>query len=158
MNKNARLQRSVSIRPLEMRDRSQWSDLFRQYAQFYQSTMSDTILNRSWSWLMDPHHPMEALVAESKDMRLLGIAHFRARPDPLIGLNAGFLDDLFVAHNQRGSDIGRSLIMGVKAIAQERGWPAVRWMTADANVQARHLYDKLASATNWVTYELSVKR
>lgn len=154
MNTNAQLQRSVRIRPLEMCDRAQWSDLFRQYAQFYQSTMSDAILDRSWSWFMDPHHPIEALVAESEEMRLLGLAHFRACPDSLIGLDTGFLDDLFVAHDQRGSGIGRNLIMSVMAIGQERGWPAVRWITADANAQARRLYDKLAPVTDWVTYEL----
>lgn len=148
---------SVKIRPLEMRDRTPWSDLYRAYAHFYQSAMSDTILDRSWSWLMDPNHPMEGLVAESEDHHLLGLAHFRACPDPLIGLDIGFLDDLFVAHDQRGSGIGRSLIMGVTARGQERGWPAVRWITADANAQARRLYDRLASVTGWVTYELSVK-
>ena len=146
------------IRPLEMRDRASWSDLYRAYADFYQSPMSDTILDRSWSWLMDPNHPVEGLVAETEDRRLLGLAHFRAYPDPLIGMDIGFLDDLFVAHGQRGSGIGRSLILGVTAKGKERGWPVVRWITADTNAQARHLYDKLASVTSWVTYELSAKR
>lgn len=120
--------------------------------------MTDAILDRSWSWLMDPRHPMEGLGAESEDRQLLGLAHFRACPDPLIAQDVGFLDDLFVAQDQRGSGIGRSLIMGVAAKAQERGWPVVRWITAGSNARARQLYDKFASATDWVTYDLDVQR
>ena len=158
MDKSLQMPPSVKIRPVEIRDRVPWNDLYREYAHFYQSAMSDTILDRSWSWLMDPSHPMEGLIAESEDHHLLGLAHFRACPDPLIGLDIGFLDDLFVVHDQRGSGIGRRLIMGVKARGLERGWPVVRWITADANARARHLYDNLASVTDWITYELSVKR
>jgi GNAT superfamily N-acetyltransferase len=106
-----------------MSDRTPWCDLYRQYAHFYQSPMTDAILDRSWSWLMDPRHPMEGLVAESEERHLLGLAHFRACPDPLIAQDVGFLDDLFVAQDQRGSGIGRSLIMGVAAKAQERAGP-----------------------------------
>ncbi|EFI59422.1 GCN5-related N-acetyltransferase, partial [Comamonas thiooxydans] len=32
------------------------------------------------------------------------------------------------------------------------------WITAGSNAQARQLYDKLASATDWVTYDLDVQR
>lgn len=157
-NKRTRMLSAVTIRPLGMSDRTPWSDLYRQYAHFYQSPMTDAILDRSWSWLMDPSHPMEGLVAESEKRHLLGLAHFRACPDPLIAQDVCFLDDLFVAQDQRGSGIGRSLIMGVAARAQERGWPVVRWITAGSNAQARQLYDKIASATDWVTYDLVVQR
>ncbi|WP_241781286.1 GNAT family N-acetyltransferase [Comamonas thiooxydans] len=158
MDKRTPMLSAVTIRPLEMNDRTPWCDLYRQYAHFYQSPMTDAILDRSWSWLMDPRHPMEGLVAESEERHLLGLAHFRACPDPLIAQDVGFLDDLFVAQDQRGSGIGRSLIMGVTAKAQERGWPVVRWLTAGSNARARQLYDKLASATDWVNYDLDVQR
>ena len=65
----------------------------------------------------------------------------------------------FLALNPHGRiPVGRSLIMGVAAKAQERGWPVVRWITAGSNAQARQLYDKLASATDWVTYAVDVQR
>ena len=62
------------------------------------------------------------------------------------------------AENNPFTGIGRSLIMGVAAKAQERGWPVVRWITAGSNARARQLYDKLASATDWVTYDFDVQR
>ena len=158
MRESPPLPQPVQIRPLEARDQVQWRSLYRHYAQFYRSPMTDAILERSWSWLMAPQHPVEGMVAESADQRLVGLAHFRACPDPLIAQDVGYLDDLFVAPEQRGAGTGRSLIMAVATIAQERGWPVVRWVTAETNAPARRLYDQLAQATAWVTYDLSVPR
>lgn len=33
---------------------------------------------------------------------LLGLIHFRARPEPLIAQEVGYMDDLFVLLDQRG--------------------------------------------------------
>jgi GNAT superfamily N-acetyltransferase len=158
MDRVSPLHGRVTIRPVEMRDRPSWRHLYRQYAHFYQAIVTDAMLDRSWSWLMDAQHPLEALVAQSQDSVVLGLAHFRACPDPLIAQDIGFLDDLFVAVDQRGLGIGRRLIMGVASTALARGWPVVRWVTADTNAQARQLYDRLAQATRWVTYDLQVPR
>lgn len=158
MNKDNPRLRPLKIRPLETRDRTPWAQLYRQYADFYQSTITDAILDRSWSWLMDPHHPLEGLVAEAEDQQLLGLAHFRACPDPLIAQDVGFLDDLFVAPDRRGSGIGRRLIVGVAAKGKERNWAVLRWITADSNAPARQLYDQLAQVTNWVSYDLDLQR
>lgn len=43
---------STRVRPLTGLDRIQWSQLYWQYAEFYQVPMSDAILDRTWSWLM----------------------------------------------------------------------------------------------------------
>ncbi len=72
--------------------------------------------------------------------------------------DVGYLDDLFVLHDHRGLGIGQCLMMNIDSIARERGWPLVRWVTSDANTQARHLYDKLAQLTSWVTYDLDTQR
>ena len=41
------------------------------------------------------------------------------------------------------------------AIAAERGWPVIRWTTGDDNYRARAVYDKLATRTMWVTYDMA---
>lgn len=148
----------ISIRALQARDRKPWEALYRQYADFYQSAMTDAILDRCWLWLMNPNHAVEGLVAEGENQQLLGLAHFRACPDPLIAADFGFLDDLFVHPDARGLGIGRSLISGVASLGQERKWAVLRWITADSNAQARQLYDKLAQATHWISYDLDLQR
>jgi ribosomal protein S18 acetylase RimI-like enzyme len=75
---------------------------------------------------------------------------------PLRGGDIGFVDDLFVDPEARGGRTGEALIEAVAAIAAERGWPVVRWITADDNYRARALYDRLAKKTPWNLYELSV--
>jgi hypothetical protein len=44
----------------------------------------------------------------------------------------------------------------MRSMAAERGWPVIRWTTADDNYRARSKYDRLATRTMWVTYDMSI--
>jgi hypothetical protein len=107
-----------------------WRELYEGYAAFYRVPMTDAIAARLFAWLLDPAHVLEGRIARDAEGRAIGLAHFRAMPRPLAAAEIGFLDDLFV------------------------GWTALRWITAADNATARALYDRLARATHWVTYEL----
>ena len=85
----------------------------------------------------------------------MGLAHFRRIPSPGRGCDVGWIDDLFVAENGRGPGVGRVLIEHVRAVGAARGWPVVRWKTADDNYRARELYDTLGHKTMWNVYEMS---
>ena len=39
------------------------------------------------------------------------------------------------------------------AMARERGWSVVRWITADDNYRGRGVYDRVAKRTMWITYD-----
>lgn len=143
----------LTARPLQPQDETAWRDLYRGYADFYKVPMNDTILAATWSWLMDEWHPLEGLLA-SQGAEAIGFAHFRTQPKPLLGEDAGFLDDLFVQPANRGAGAARLLINELATIARARGWKSVRWITAEDNAVARRLYDQVSSATSWVTYEL----
>ncbi|QCS63900.1 GNAT family N-acetyltransferase [Achromobacter denitrificans] len=145
---------AITIRNVDPDDREPWAALYRQYAAFYRAEMDEDILRRTWSWLMRPEHPEEGIVAAKANGELVGLAHYRPYPKPLLGREAGYLDDLYVAGAHRGQGIGRGLIAAVAAIAHARGWPLVRWITARDNDEARRLYDGVARATDWVTYDL----
>ncbi len=134
-------------------DQPAWRRLFDGYAAFYNMPMTDAAAATVWGWIHDPAHPVEALVAR-RDGGLVGLAHFRAMPSPLRGTMAGFLDDLFVDPAERGSGAGPALLAALKAIAAERGWPVIRWITADNNYRARALYDRHATRAMWITYEM----
>lgn len=144
----------IKVRRVSPEDAAAWRPLYRGYATFYKREITDATLDQTWAWLHDPAHPLEGLVAADSDGGLLGLAHYRPQPKPLQGNDAGFLDDLFVDPEQRGRGVGRRLIEQVAMIARERGWSSVRWITATDNATARRLYDDVAVATHWVTYEL----
>lgn len=145
---------AIQVRRVSPDDAAAWRPLYRGYATFYKREITEGILDKTWAWLHDPAHPLEGLVAVASSGELVGLAHYRPQPKPLQGVDAGFLDDLFVDPQKRGYGVGRKLIEQITEIARERGWSSVRWTTATDNVTARRLYDDIAVATHWVTYEL----
>ena len=146
----------ITIAPPPAEDHAGWRRLYDGYAAFYKMPMTDEIAGRVWGWLHDPQHPLEALLARTRDGEIIGLAHFRAMPRPLTGSDAGFLDDLFVAPELRGARIGQRLIEAIAARGRDRGWTLIRWLTADNNYRARGVYDKLATRTHWITYQLDI--
>ena len=134
-------------------DRDAWGALYAGYADFYRVEQTEAMRERVWGWIHDPAHETGALVAES-DGKLVGLAHFRPFARPLSASTGGFLDDLFVDPQARGSGAARALIEALADEGRARGWTMIRWITADDNDRARALYDTLAVATRWVTYDL----
>lgn len=145
---------SVTIDRLKDSDKADWRRLYNGYAAFYKMPMTDETAERVWGWLHDADHVQEALVARDSAGRVIGLAHFRAMPSPLRGAYAGFLDDLFVDPDVRGSGAADKLLDALNAIAAERGWPVIRWITADNNYRARGVYDRKAVRSMWITYEM----
>lgn len=149
-------QQGISIVPISEAHHQDWQALYRLYGEFYQSPITNKALAATWAWLLDPLHPQEGLVAIADGGVAVGLAHFRAFPKPMLGCDAGFLDDLFVDPGRRGLGVGRALIAAIADLGRARGWPLVRWITASDNATARGLYDGVAKATPWVTYEVKL--
>ena len=90
-----------------------------------------------------------------RDGRIVGLAHYRGEPSPSRGMDVGFLNDLFVDPDARGGRIGEALLEELRRICGARGWPVMRWITADDNYRARTLYDRVAKKTAWNLYEMA---
>ena len=133
-----------------------WAALYAGYGAFYKVTQTPAMRQQVWDWIHDPAHPLTALVATDEAGTLTGIAHYRPYPRPLSATTAGFLDDLFVNPDLRGRGIARALIAAITDEGRARGWSSIRWLTAADNATARALYDQVASATPWVTYEIKL--
>lgn len=143
------------IRKPDADDFDRWATLYAGYAEFYGVTQTPDMLERVWGWIHDPAHTVQGLVAE-QDGRLLGLAHFRAFARPLSATMGGFLDDLFVPPDARGSGAAKALIDGVAAEGRTQGWSVIRWITAEDNYRARALYDRVADRTKWLTYDIKL--
>ena len=63
---------------------------------------------------------------------------------------------MFVVPEARGSGAARALIEAVADEGRRRDWRLIRWITAEDNARARALYDKLAEATHWKTYDIKL--
>jgi GNAT superfamily N-acetyltransferase len=118
--------------------------------------VTDEQLDRMWSWVTDPDHDVKALLVREASGAAVGLAHYRPYYRPLAAAVAGHLDDLFVAPAARGTGAVDALLEALRAIARQRGWSKIRWITADDNYRARSKYDQIAERTTWVTYDMQV--
>ena len=146
----------MTVRPVAARDRNEWDRLYAGYAAFYKVEQTPAMRDKVWSWLMDEKTEVHGLVAGIEGGKLIGITHFRPYARPLSASTGGFLDDLFVDPQARGSGVADALIDAVKSEGQMRGWTVIRWITAEDNYRARSVYDRIAERTKWVTYDIKL--
>jgi GNAT superfamily N-acetyltransferase len=148
------------VRPVQADEFEPWTRLFRGYADFYHWPTSDEHQRQIWGWIHDDHS-IEALVAVAVDEQGLeigepqGLAHLREWVRPLRGVTSGYLDDLYVEPSTRGTGVVEALFAEINRLAIERDWAVVRWTTADDNYRARAVYDKRATRTTWITYDMT---
>lgn len=140
------------VRPVEPGDRAEWAVLFTEYGRFYETEFGAEVIDGVWAWLLDPAHDVSGFVARSDD-RIIGFGHLRRTVDTFTAGPGWYLDDLFVATEARGRGAAAALIEAVERAARDGGGGTLRWITADSNVRAQALYDRIATRTGWVTYE-----
>lgn len=141
---------AVGARPLAPGDRAAWGRLWTLYLDFYGTWLPAAVHDAQWARLMESG-AFWGLVAE-RDARVVGIANciehghgWRLEP-------VTYLQDLFADPEARGQGVGRALIEAVYAEADRRGAPHVHWLTDEANVTARALYDRVGVLSPFVKY------
>lgn len=137
------------IRPAGEPDRQAWERLYAGYAEFYATPLPD--LSRTWELIGAGE--VECLVAEL-DGEVVALAHLTDFPRVLDGGRGGYLQDLYVDPALRGRGVADALLVHIRELAVQRGWTLVRWITAEDNHRAQAVYDRHATRTSWVTYDL----
>ena len=143
---------SVSIRPLEPKDKNAWLPLWRGYLEFYETSVADAVTEATWRRIIDPAGPIHGLCAADADGKLIGIVHYLFHPVTWAVSDRCYLEDLFVSSDARGSGAGRALIEAVYRAADKVGADQVYWLTAHSNSTARQLYDRVAQLTPFIKY------
>lgn len=142
------------IRPLRADDRTEWAALYRQYRDFYRQEHDDAVIETTWRWLLKGEHGLSGLVAVDADGRIIALAHVRPFARPSTASVGIFLDDLFTDPAARGTGVASALLERIAQRASDAGASTVRWITAADNTTARSLYDRVGTATAWVTYDM----
>jgi len=147
---------TASARALRPEDRARWEVLHRGYSDFYGVGLTDEQRDRLWGWLLTHEHGLEGLVVEHEG-RVVGIAHVRPLVRPLHVRVDGWLDDLFVDPDARGSGAAAAMLHAVRRLGADRGWSAVRWITSETNSRAQAFYDREgATRLSLVDYDVAV--
>ena len=135
-------------------DKREWRVLFDGYADFYGVDMNDQTADRVWNWLLDPTHVLEGLLTRDSTGLAVGIAHVRGCPRTLGGGDIGFLDDIFVLPEARGSGAADALFAALSDLAARRGWPTIRWITQHFNERGRAFYDRYTGGpSDFIMYQ-----
>ena len=135
-------------------DKTDWRVLFEGYADFYSVVMNEEIAERVWTWLIDPSHVLEGLFTRDPNGLAIGFAHVRACPRPLGGHDIGFLDDMFVIPEARGSGAADAIFIALKDLAVTRGWSSIRWITQHFNERGRAFYDRYTGGpSDFIMYQ-----
>ena len=131
---------NLSTRPVELRDKERWLELWKGYLTFYKTEFSADKTEVTWNRLLDPGFNLYGLVAET-DTNIVGMTTFNFQNSTWSENGQCLLEDLYVDQSIRGQGIGRALIDAVINEAKARGCSRVYWNTDETNQTARKLYD-----------------
>ena len=144
----------IQISTLAASDRSEWLTLWQGYLAFYESEVSDQQTALTFERLVEPGYPIHGAIARDAGGSAIGLVHWLTHPATWSKGQYCYLEDLFVCSHARGSGAGRALIGTVTDWARDRGCSKVYWLTGETNSTARALYDRVATHTGFVHYEI----
>jgi GNAT superfamily N-acetyltransferase len=150
------LKMTITVRPIRADDRAQWQPLYLAYLKFYKSEPIESSVELVWGRLTSANPEIQGLVAES-DGKVIGFTHFHYQLTTWSHTGHCYLEDLFVEEHSRGKGAARALIAEVRARAVDRGYSELFWITRSTNTTARTLYDKVATATDFIRYEIPLE-
>ena len=144
--------KSFEIRKLSDNDFINWKMLWKQYLEFYQSSVEDIVYVTTFKRLISSNHLSQNALVANEDKNLIGLVHFIYHPHNWKIEDVCYLQDLFVSPTLRGTGVGRALIEAVYSDADKNKTSTVYWLTQDSNQQARKLYDNIGSVTSFIKY------
>ncbi|MCR8726409.1 GNAT family N-acetyltransferase [Frigidibacter sp. ROC022] len=142
---------SVTLRPIEARDRRDWGRLWTDYLAFYDTSLPVSIHDTTFARLTGDDPALHGLIAEV-DGRPSGLVHYIFHEHCWTPEGVTYLQDLYADPEQRGIGLGRALIEAVYAAADAAGRPSVYWLTQDFNATARRLYDRVGRLSPFIKY------
>lgn len=147
----------TTIRALTADDRDEWLPLWAAYIEFYESEVADDVTASTFARFLDPAVPMHGALARDDAGRAVGFVHWLEHHATWSKGGYTYLEDLFVDPSVRGGGVGRALIAHVTEAARAVGSDKVYWLTAETNTTARALYDRVATRTGFIHYEIGLE-
>lgn len=147
----------TTITPLVPADHADWLPLWNAYLTFYETNLDDATTASTWARLSDPESGVHGAIARDDDGRALGIVHWLTHPATWRTTTYCYLEDLFVFPDVRRHGVGGALIEYVRKWAEHNGSTKVYWLTAETNTTARALYDRVASRSGMIQYQIKIE-
>ena len=151
-----KLAEGVEIRPAREDELDELLPLMRAYCEFYESSPADDgVLTMARTLLSDPSQG--AVFIARRDGAAIGFATLDWKWSMLKGARIGYLEDLFVDPDARGTGTADALIEVCADRCRELGMPALEWLTAPDNHRAQKVYNRTgAEYDTYVEYDLEL--
>lgn len=145
----------TTISAIAADDRPAWEALWQAYITFYESEVPADVTESTFSRIL-ADEVLHGAMARDREGRPIGFVHWLTHPATWSSGVYCYLEDLFVDPEARGEGVGAALIEHVRDWARVFGATKVYWLTQHDNVRARGLYDKVATSTGFVHYEIEL--
>lgn len=145
----------VSLTPITADDRPAWDALWQAYLEFYESELPAGVTESTFARLVADEH-LHGVLARDAEGRPIGLVHWLTHASTWTSGVYCYLEDLYVDPGSRGEGVGGALIDHVREWAVKFGAVKVYWLTMNDNVAARSLYDRVATSTGFVHYEIEL--
>jgi len=143
----------IVIRELEPSDFEGWSELWKQYLDFYETQLPTRVYKTTFSRLISNDSKNQNAFVASVNGDLVGLVHYIYHDDTWRIEKTCYLQDLYASPSVRNMGVGRKLIEAVYRAADQNNTPSVYWLTAESNETARKLYDRIANLSPFLVYE-----
>lgn len=144
----------VCIREVQAQDKAQWRQLWDGYNAFYRSVVTEEITENTWQRMLSDQSSIFGRVAVVEG-EVVGFALSVLHEGTWVTSPICYLEDLFVAENQRGRGIAGKLIQALIDEGKAKGWSRLYWHTATDN-PARKLYDRFTPVEDYVRYRMNL--
>lgn len=143
----------IAIRDAAAADEGAWRRLWRDYVTFYGADVPAAVTAATWHRVLDGDTALICRLAEV-DGSIAGFSVCVLHGGTWTIAPVCYLEDLFVDPTARGRGVGTALITDLIDRGKALGWSRLYWHTRGSNATARRLYDKFASADDFVRYRL----
>jgi GNAT superfamily N-acetyltransferase len=132
--------------------------LVRAYTDFYESSPSDAGIEGMCRALIgDPEREGPLFVGLDPEGSVVGFAGMRWKWSTLRGAKIGYLEDLYVAEETRGTGLADALIEACAERSREVGAPSLMWQTMPDNHRAQAVYNRVGGVPETLLeYELEL--
>jgi GNAT superfamily N-acetyltransferase len=139
------------VRSVRGTDVQAWLALWHGYCAELGGEVSEATTEGVWQRILAP-----CLLACNTRCEAVGFANYVLHPRTWTLQPVCYLEDLFVAPEMRGHGVGLILIQGPVLLGKQHDWRHVYWHTRKNNHAARNLYDRLATRTDFVRYDIQL--
>jgi ribosomal protein S18 acetylase RimI-like enzyme len=144
----------AGIRAARPADEAAWRRMWADFIKEGPEPCAEEAPTSVWRGVHDESSPYGLLLAVDEQDRPQGFVLYVIHPWSWSARPACYLLDLYVAPEARGQGKGRALMEALAAQGRREGWLKIYWMTQADNATAQRLYDKFATRSPLVRYDM----